>query len=148
MSTSTVTADNLPYTTLQRRTLEEITALLQDIEQRLAAGAQADEILPALYDDNLIVVGDGDAQASRGLASFRDALHELLSVAWAPRPQCRYVLRHPLVLDRNAATTLVEFQVRPDEGRGDLQVYRALYGWVRTAHGWRIQIEMYGVGPV
>lgn len=145
---STVTADNLPYTVLQRRTLEEITALLRDVEQRLAAGAQADEILPALYDDEVIVVGDGDAKASRGVASFRDALHELLSVAWAPRPHCRYLLRHPLVLDQDAASMLVEFQVRPDEGRGDLQVYRAMYGWRRTPKGWRILVEMYGTGPV
>lgn len=144
----TVTADNMHYTALQRRTLEEITALLQDIEERLAAGAQADEVLPALYDENLIVVGDGDETASRGLASFRAALDELLSVAWAPRPQCRYVLRHPLVLDQNAATTLVEFQVRPNEGRGEMQVYRAMYGWLRTPKGWRIQIEMYGTGRV
>lgn len=132
-------------TQVQAQILKEISELLNEVGRLLATGAGADEIYDLMYEEDALVVGDGDLIGMRGRAALVPALEALINGAFSPRPQCRYVLHEPAVLDGNAATTLVEFQVRPDEGRGELQIHRALYGWARTDGKWRVRVETYSV---
>lgn len=136
------------YDETQRRSFAEICGVLSNIEVLQAQGAPASVIGPALYDEALVCVGDGDARASRGLQAFLPGLDELLTKSWGPCPNSEYVVEAPVIVSRDTACMLIEFRTRPDHGRGELQVYRAMYGWLRTPKGWRIQLEMYGQGPL
>lgn len=130
------------------RVLGEIRELLDDVERLFAAGAGAAEIVDCLYEDDALLVGEGQSEGLRGKESIARALQSMLNDQWSHRPQCRFVIKQPMVLDMNAAATFVEVQIQPNQGHGELQVLRALYGWTRTEAGWRIRVETYGVGRV
>jgi ketosteroid isomerase-like protein len=140
--------DTSHYDAKQRLAFAEICDVLRQMEELQAQGAPASVIGPALYDDALLCVGDGDARASRGLDIFLPGLHELLANAWGPCPHSEYLVQAPVIVSENTACMLIEFHTRPDHGRGAQQVYRAMYGWLRTPKGWRIQLEMYGQGSL
>ena len=127
--------------------ISQIQQVFASTAVAIAAGADAATVAELLYDEDPLIVGDGMQASIRGRLACVALLTEVLG-AWGPRPGVKYSISHPVVASENHATMLTQVDVTPAGSPFPTHVYRAMYAFVRGPQGWRVRLELYGVGPV
>jgi ketosteroid isomerase-like protein len=121
---------------------QEVQAVLRAIEAALERGADANEITDLLYDEDVVVVGEGWPSAKRGRLAMIPELAALMK-EWGSPPRLIFSLVEPVMHSSVIAITLVEVKVVASGER-----YRIVYGWKQTTRGWRAKLEMFQGGTV
>jgi len=124
---------------------KQLESVMRVAEAALSRGADAAGFAELLYDEDVVVVGEGWPAATRGLLAAIPKVDETLKY-WGDRPRLRLTIVDPIVTEGSVATTFVDVKVAPSKPGGAQHQYRALYGWKRGARGWRVVLEMYDEG--
>jgi hypothetical protein len=126
---------------------EEISASLSVAAAALARGVDTEEFASLLYDEQIIVLGEGWPSAIRGLRSFMPQL-SAINQAWGMRPRLTFTLVEPAVMGESTAASFTEVTCCPDLPDAEEIRYRVLYAWKRTNRGWRVVLEWFSEGSV
>ena len=124
---------------------EELDAVFRDVSAAFARGLGAAAVAERLYVDPVVVVGEGNPAAARGLAQFLPQLADLIE-GWGFSPTLTFTLVDPILAAESVATTFVAVEVAPPGVGAVVERYRVLYGWTRTSRGWRVALEMFDAG--
>jgi hypothetical protein len=125
----------------------ELRAVLDTIEAAFARGTTPDELMPMWYDDDIVVVGEGDPCVTRGfqalVAKATHTLHEM-----GPRPQVTFKVDSPILALETLAVAMIDAEICPDLPEALRANYRMMTAWRLGSRGWRIVREMFAVGPL
>lgn len=99
------------------------------------------------YGDEVIVAGEGDACAARGMTAQIAKAHEMLPTMGA-RPIVRFTIDDSLIALETLAVALIEARIEPDIGGSEPIDYRMMTVWRLGPRGWRIVRAMYGSGSL
>lgn len=123
----------------------EIEKHLTALASEIAAGATAERVADLLYADNACVVGRDMPAAVRGRGACIELLREVLGY-WGVRPELRYTIANPAVVNSQQATIMVRIDIRGDRPEVASLTYRVMYAFERREAGWRVVLEMYDSG--
>jgi ketosteroid isomerase-like protein len=130
---------------MMRTVKRQLEAVMRMAGASLLEGADAVKFAELLYDEDVIVVGEGWPAATRGILEAIPKVDETLKY-WGDRPRLSFTIVGPIVTEGSVATTFVDVKVASSEPAGARYQYRALYGWKRGIRGWRVALEMYDEG--
>lgn len=130
-----------------RLVLGQLREVLSAIEEAFARGTRPEELMPLWYDDEVIVTGEGDACAARGMIAQIAKAQEMLP-AMGPRPIVTFRIEDSVLAQEALAVALIDARIRPDVEGSEPIDYRMMTAWRRGARGWRIIREMYGAGSL
>jgi ketosteroid isomerase-like protein len=132
-------------------TLNEIKAAMNTVEAAVMGGESPAKVAELLYAPDVVMVGEGEANATRGMKAAVEALES----HWAslgPDGQKHCKLR---LTDEQAvasATTYAAFLVLHCEPNPpavkEAMDFRTLYVWKKLPQGWRVALEMWGAGKL
>ncbi|MBL8267628.1 hypothetical protein [Steroidobacter sp.] len=132
-------------------TLQEIKAEMATVETALMGGASPAKVAELLYAPDVVMVGEGEAGVTRGMKSAVQALEE----HWAGlgpdgQKHCKLTLTGEQAVA--SATTYAAFLVlhcKPNPpATKEAMDFRTVYVWKKLPQGWRVAIEMWGVGKI
>jgi hypothetical protein len=106
---------------------QDIRAVLDALERAYFDGTDPCTILGLMYEDDVIVVGEGDVSATRGIQGLEEQARAI-SASAGPHPQVSFTIVSPILACADAAMTMIgvvicRTQVRctagysPDGGR-------------------------------
>lgn len=130
------------------RVKAEIMAKLHAVEERLARGDSATQIAGFLYADDVLLTGEGEANARRGMA---DAVAGVQGWMDALGPNgakgCKYSIPDPVVASAKTFGSFVVLKCKanPPVLLEDMNL-RMTYVWQKYRDGWRVRIELYALG--
>jgi len=124
---------------------QELESVLRSAEVAVHRGTDAEEFGRLLYDDDVVVIGEGWTAATRGLPALLPIVATVLK-EWGPSPTLKFTLVDPIVTSATVATAFIDVSVTPSNPSEPGQQYRALYSWTRGVKGWRVILEMFGSG--
>lgn len=132
-------------------TLNEIKAAMNAVEAAVLGGESPAKVAELLYAPDVVMVGEGEANATRGMKAAVAALES----HWAslgPDGQKHCKLR---LTDEQAvasATTYAAFLVLHCEpnppAMKEAMDFRTMYVWKKLPQGWRVALEMWGAGSL
>lgn len=130
----------------------EVEKVMRAAEKLFAAGANASakDLASLLYTPDVVIVGEGDAQAKRGMANAVTDVQ-----AWydwlGPDGQrtCTYTMTTPVIASGTmlAAFTLLHCGANPPAHPKEVEV-RVLHVWNKGPQGWRVELEMWAPGKL
>jgi ketosteroid isomerase-like protein len=125
----------------------QLESVIQVAEAALASGADVAEFVDLLYDDGVVVVGDGWPVAIHGVQALLPKLEGMFK-EWGSRPKMRLMLLDPILTEGSVATAFVDARVTPSGPGAAEERYRVLYAWKHGARGWRVALEMFAEGAI
>lgn len=115
---------------------------LHKVDALVKSGAHVEQISDALYEDDLMIIGEGEEHLFRGSASFQTRLAYFLKNA----PACSLSIVDPIRHSGNLAVAFVHERCKaPDAGSAGTDA-RVLYVFRNGVKGWRVTMEMFGSG--
>jgi hypothetical protein len=126
---------------------QDIRAVLDALERAYFDGTDPCTILGLMYEDDVIVVGEGDVSATRGIQGLEEQARAI-SASAGPHPQVSFTIVSPILACADAAMTMIGVVVRPDLPDAGAMHSRILAGWRKGPHGWRICMEMHAQGQL
>lgn len=124
-----------------------IRSALDGVEAAFGRGTTPAELLEIWYDDEVIVAGEGDPCAGRGVAALLAKAEQMLT-EMGPHPTVRFTIDEPILAEGALAVVLLDCTLLPDLPGAETQSYRILTAWRPGPRGWRIVREMFAVGPL
>lgn len=128
----------------------EVLSVLREVEAGIARGDSPEKSVSLMYSPDVIVVGEEDASARRGLKPTVEAVAAFqASLGSNGVKGCRYELP---VGEVSSPTTFTSFvllhcKANPPALPEDLEL-RMIYSWAKLPQGWKIVLEMWGVGKL
>ena len=119
----------------------QIREVLDSVENAFRQGGGANQVLPMLYDEDVVVVREGDVSAVRGMPAFMQAAAAFLDEL-GPKPVFFFTLDTPILTCGDLAITLFNVEIRPDLADAEPTHLRIFAGWKKTERGWLIAREM------
>ena len=126
----------------------EVLSVLREVEAGIARGASPEESAKLMYSPDVIIVGEEDPGARRGLPSTIEAVAAFqASLGPNGAKGCRYELPAGEVSSPTTFTSfvLLHCKANPPALAEDLDV-RMIYSWAKLPEGWKIVLEMWGIG--
>jgi len=126
----------------------EIEQALRGMETLQERGADGKELSKALYAEEIVIVGEGDSKAQRGLAAATAETQGWLdSLGPNGVKTCKFTLVDPVVASRETFSSfvLLHCKANPPVMRED-QDLRMMYIWKKYPQGWRVVLEMFAPG--
>ena len=120
------------------RTLQKVDALVKK------RGASVREVAEALYEDDLMITGEGEKGVYRDLATFKPRLEFFMKNA----PTCSLKIVEPIRHSGNLAVSFVAEHCDAPAAGGEASDNRVIYVFRKGAKGWRVTMEMFGMGAV
>jgi hypothetical protein len=124
---------------------DELETKLAVLSAAFARGADARAIGDLMYEEDVVVIGEGDHSATRGLTAFMPTLAAHLE-EWGGKPNVTFKLIDPILTEGNVASAFLDITLIPSIAGALTQHYRSMFGWRRSAKGWRVALEMYAAG--
>lgn len=128
----------------------EVLSVLREVEAGIARGDSPEKSVNLMYAPDVIIVGEEDVSARRGLKPTVEAVAAFqASLGPNGAKGCRYELPAAEV---SSATTFTSFvllrcKANPPALPEDLDL-RMIYSWAKRPDGWKIVLEMWGVGKL
>jgi ketosteroid isomerase-like protein len=125
----------------------EIARALAAVEQSFARGDDATTVSKLLYAD-VVMVGEGDAAAKRGMKAAIDEVQGWYeSLGTNGQKTCKYTIAEPVVATRTTFSSfmLLHCKANPPVLPKD-QELRMMYIWKKGPQGWRVALEMWAPG--
>ena len=132
------------------QSMAEITQVLKTMEQALARGDDAAKVSKMLYAEDDLLVGEGEAGATRGIKdTIPDVQGWYDSLGPGGTKGCHYTIVDPVVSSPSAFTSfiLLRCKANPPVLPQD-QELRMLYAWKKYPLGWRVVLEMWAPGKL
>jgi len=128
-----------------REVEQQLRIVLDAVEVAFAHGTTPDELMPMWYDDDIVVVGEGDPCATRG---FRDLMAKAAQtlLEMGPRPQVTFKIDSPILALETLAVAMIDAEIHPDVRDAPRGSYRMMTAWRHGGRGWRIVREMFAAG--
>ncbi|MEY4784606.1 MAG: hypothetical protein RIR41_2541 [Pseudomonadota bacterium] len=130
------------------RVKAEIMTKLHAVEERLARGDTATQIAEFLYADDVLLTGEGEATARRGMADAIAGVQGWLD-ALGPNGAkgCKYSIPDPVVASAKTFGSFVVLKCKanPPVLPEDMNL-RMTYVWQKYRDGWRVRVELYALG--
>lgn len=132
-------------------TLREIKAAMATVEAAVMGGESPARVAELLYAPDVIMVGEGEAGATRGMK----AAVEALETHWASlgpdgQKHCKLTLTGEQAVA--SATTYAAFLILHCEphppAMKEAMDFRTVYVWKKLPQGWRVALEMWGIGKL
>lgn len=125
--------------------LQDIRGVLASVKEAFGRGATAKEIVDLLYDQDLMLIGEGFPAASSGLKECLP-LFEAAFQEWGPRPKLEMRISEPIQEADELAVTVVGVTCYPDVAGAEPVRYRMMAAWKPTSRGWRVVVETFTYG--
>lgn len=122
-----------------------IRAVLDSLSRAYLEGADPTVILDLMYEPDVIVVGEGEPGATRGIPVLEEKARAI-SAAAGPHPKVFFSVCMPIQACGDTAVTMVGAEIHPDLPDAEIAYSRFLAGWRKGARGWRICMEMHAEG--
>ncbi len=128
----------------------EVSAILSAVAAATVRGESAATVAGMLYSSDVVLVGEGDPEAKRGMqGATADVAAWWASLGPNGQRGCTLALAGPEI---SSATTFTSFVVihcaaNPPTLAEALDV-RCLYSWKKLPQGWRVALEQWGVGKL
>lgn len=132
-------------------TLQEIKAAMATVETALMGGASPAKVAELLYAPDVVLIGEGEASVTRGLKAATTMLEEHWK-GLGPDGQkyCKLSLSGEQAV--SSSTTYAAFLVlhcKPNPpATKEAMDFRTVYVWKKLPQGWRVAIEMWGLGKI
>lgn len=123
----------------------EIRAVLDIVEAAFARGTAPATLIPLWYEEDAVVVAEGEPGASRGMGAVLQKAENMLPEL-GPRPNVRFTIDDSVLASGNLAVALIDAQITPDTQDPVETSFRMTTVWRRGSRGWRIVREMFGAG--
>lgn len=129
-------------------TQAQVQAALDRVQAALARGDDASTVTHMLYANNVVIVGEGDAQASHGIdAAVEDVKEWADSLGPGGEKTCKFKLADPAVVSSRTFSSFVLLHCDANPPKlPQAQVLRMMYIWQKLPQGWRVQLEMWAPG--
>ncbi len=125
----------------------EVRRVLDRVEAAFARGTTAEELIPMWYDEDVVVVGEGDPGAVRGHAEVIAKAAQMLP-EMGPHPRASFRMDEPVLGMESLAVVFIDAEVSPDIAGAQPVRYRILTAWRPGKRGWRIVREMFTSGTL
>jgi len=126
---------------------QDIRAVLDSLERAYFDGIDPRTILDLMYEEDVIVVGEGDVSATRGIQGLEEQARSI-SASVGPHPRVSFTIVSPILARADTAVTMIGVAVRPDLPDAGTMHSRILAGWRKGERGWRICMEMHAQGQL
>jgi hypothetical protein len=124
------------------RTGIELT--LNKVAEMVAKGAPVNEVAHALYEDDVMITGEGEKALYPNLSSFKARLEYFLQDAAG----CSLNIVDPIRHSGNLAVAFVREHCKAADAGGTASDARVLYVFRKGSKGWRVTMEMFGSGAM
>lgn len=129
--------------------VKELVAFYAGQDQANRDGMTSTQLAERFYSEDVIITGEGDAGARRGLASSVKALDDWIAyLGPAGNKGCAFAVKDTVVSsDSNMASVFAVLTCKPNPPTLTKQeTIRQLFVLKRTARGWRVFREMWQAG--
>lgn len=129
-------------------TQNEVQDALRAVERAFQSEASPAALAALLYTSDVVIVGEGDAKATRGItAAVKDVQGWYDSLGPHGQRTCKYTLVMPIVQSEStfSAFYLLHCSPNPPIHPKDEQL-RMIYAWRKEPQGWRVALEMWAPG--
>jgi ketosteroid isomerase-like protein len=129
---------------------EAVRRVMREADAAMASGAPAAKISAILYSSDVVIVGEGDKGAQRGMkAATADVEGFIASLGPNGGKSCKSESVDPIVSSKNtyASFMLIHCDANPPTLPDAMDV-RCLYVWKKLPQGWRVVLEQWGVGKL
>lgn len=123
----------------------EIQAVLDSVADSVQKGKGPAAVCDLLYADDALVVGEGLPEAVSGREGCISLLTEVLN-EWGPGARVEYAWHDPIVGSVDTVSAMIQIKVTPADQAVTPFLYRVLYVWCRGTRGWRVTLEVFGLG--
>lgn len=126
----------------------EVAQHLHRIEAAFSSGASGDALAKMLYSDNVLMIGEGQATASRGMkTAMSDSTEWLKSLGPNGGKTCKYTIEEPYVASATTFTSFLRLRCKANPPvLPNNEELRMMYAWEKGPAGWRVVIEMWAPG--
>lgn len=129
----------------------QVAAAVDEIQAAVQGGKSAAQVAELLYTNDIIIVGEGGAPASRG----KHAALAAMEAHWASLGPggvrlCKLALADdPGVASAETYASFFVLHCDPvSPSAGQIPDVRGIYVWKKTPRGWRVALEQWGMGKL
>lgn len=129
--------------------VKEIQAVLTEVESFTAQGGmgQTRAFAELMYDDDVLLVGEGDTAMVRGI---HEAIARVASAVseWGEGSRLKFRLNEPVLSSGLLLSAMMDAECHPEKPGAEIIRYRVLAVWKRGPRGWRVAQEMFTSGSL
>lgn len=125
-----------------------IVSALRTQQAANAAGEDATQLAHRFYTDDVVIIGEGESRASRGMNSAVKAMADWNDyLGPGGQKKCHFELEDPVVGSDKTVSTFVVLSCKANPPRLTKdETIRQLFVWKKTSEGWKVAMEMWQSG--
>lgn len=126
----------------------EISIALAKQQAANEAGEDAAQLAHRFYTDDIVIIGEGDSEPSRGMDAAIKAMKDWNDyLGPGGQRRCQFRLEDPVVGSVNTVSTFVVLSCKANPPKlKKAETIRQLFVWKKMAEGWKVAMEMWQTG--